>query len=238
MGNKTGILYLIPSAIAPETGSLFLNKQMEGVLRQTNYFLAENIRESRRFISSLRLGIDISGLRFEQLDKNTSELELAELLAPLENGDNVGLLSDAGCPGVADPGAIAVKYVHKKNGHVIPLVGPSSILMALMASGLNGQSFAFMGYLPIDVKEATAKIKSLEQHSRKFNQTQIFIETPYRTDKLFQMLLKTLHPTTLLTVASDIMGEKETIRTASVNEWRSFHLVFGKQPTVFLLLSE
>ena len=207
-------------------------------MRTTSYFLAENIRESRRFISSLNLGIDISSLTFEQLDKNTSEADLSSLLAPLFNGANIGLLSDAGCPGIADPGAMAAKFVHQKNGRVVPLVGPSSILMALMASGLNGQSFAFVGYLPIDPKEAKSKIKTLEQNSIRNNQTQIFIETPYRTDKLFQLLLKSLAPSTLLTVASDIMGKNEIIRTLTVQKWNSLRPEFGKQPTVFLFLSE
>ena len=233
-----GHLYLIPSAISSDSGLQTVTEQVKNTVLDTRHYLAENIREARRFISSLKLGIDISTLHFEQLDKKTPDETIKKLLQPLFDEENLGVLSDAGCPGIADPGAMAVKVAHRYNIKVIPLVGPSSLLLALMGSGLNGQSFSFHGYLPINVTEAIKEIKSLEQQSRKTNQTQMFIETPYRTDKLFQLLVKHLLPTTLLTVASDLTGKFEFINTKYIADWRKKSQHFGKQPTVFLFLAE
>jgi 16S rRNA (cytidine1402-2'-O)-methyltransferase len=233
-----GRLFLIPSVIAADTGQQTTTEQVKTAIQSTRFYLAENIREARRFISSLKLGVDISSLNFEQLNKNTPEPAIRNLLQPLFDGENLGVLSDAGCPGIADPGALAVKMAHRNNIRVIPLVGPSSILLALMSSGLNGQSFSFHGYLPIKVAEAIKEIKLLEQQSRKNQQTQIFIETPYRTDKLLQLLVDQLHPATLLTVASDVTGKLEFIRTMTIAGWRKKSRQIGKQPTVFLFLAE
>lgn len=233
-----GKLYLIPSAIAPDTGRLFLNRQIELALENTSHFLAENIREARRFISSLQLGIDISTLHFEQLDKKTKEDKLPGLFAPIAEGHNLGVISDAGCPGVADPGALAVKYAHQHNIEVIPLVGPSSLLLALMGSGLNGQSFAFAGYLPIDPKEARLQLQKLEIVSRKQQQTQLFIETPYRSDRILQTLTSSLQADTLLCIASNLMGNNALLKTQRIKDWRKKPPILGKQPTVFLFLAE
>lgn len=233
-----GQLFLIPSAIADDTGPVILNEQIKHAILNTSFFLAENIRESRRFISSLKLGIDISSLNFEQLDKKTRETDVKKLLKPLFEGQNMGVLSDAGCPGVADPGALAVKVAHLQKIKVVPLVGPSSLLLALMGSGLNGQSFTFVGYLPIKTGEAIKRIHALEQTSRQLNQTQLFIETPYRSDRMLQLLLKHLHPSTSLTVASDLTGKSEFIITKIVSQWRLGHHIIGKTPTVFLFLAE
>jgi len=234
---KKGIIYLIPSVISPNTANQVLPQQVIEVVKNTNIFLAETIRESRRFISSLKLNIDISTLQFEQVNKDTPANVAEKFLTPALNGYNIGVLSDAGCPGVADPGAQVARIAHKLGLQVVPLVGPSSLLLALMASGMNGQSFAFNGYLPIDVKEASQKIKQFEKTSRSNNQTQLFIETPYRSDRTFEILLKTLHPNSLLCVAKDITGVKEYIKTLSINQWKSQKLIIGKEPTVFLFLA-
>ncbi len=234
---KKGVIYLIPSVIFPDTANQVLSQQVFDVVKNTTVFLAETIRESRRFISSLKLGIDISVLAFEKVDKNTPDAETEKYLTPALNGNNIGVLSDAGCPGIADPGAQVARIAHKLGLKVIPLVGPSSILLALMASGMNGQSFAFNGYLPIDVKEAALKLKQLEKTSRSQNQTQLFIETPYRSDRTLYMLLKSLNPDSLLCIAKDITGTQEYIKTKTIGRWRTQNLIIGKEPTVFLFLA-
>ena len=234
---KKGTIYLIPSIISPGASNQVLPEQVKEVIRKTNFYIAETIRESRRFISGLTLGIDISTLQFEQVNKDTSEAEAETYLTPALAGYNIGVLSDAGCPGVADPGALVARIAHKLGLKVVPLVGPSSLLLSLMASGMNGQSFAFNGYLPVDAKEATQKIKQLEKISRVSNQTQIFIETPYRSDRTLEILLSSLQPETLLCVARDITGEKEFILTTSVIQWKKEKLHIGKEPVVFLFLA-
>jgi 16S rRNA (cytidine1402-2'-O)-methyltransferase len=159
------------------------------------------------------------------------------LLAPALSGKDMGIISESGCPGIADPGAIAVRFAHENNIQVVPLVGPSSILLALMASGLNGQQFAFHGYLPIDSKEAERAIHTLEKESRQKNQTQIFIETPYRSNSLFQLLLKTLNDDTLLCIALNLTGSNEQIKTATVKKWRTMNKMLLKDPAVYLFLA-
>lgn len=234
---KKGIIYLIPSAIAQGTPNEVVSQQVLDVVKSTTYFLAETIRESRRFISSLKLGIDISSLEFEKVDKDTTDSEAEKYLTHALKGENIGILSDAGCPGVADPGAQVARIAHKLNLQVVPLVGPSSLLLALMASGLNGQSFAFNGYLPIESKEASQKIKQFEKVSRSQNQTQLFIETPYRSDRTYEILLKSLNQNSLLCVATDITGVNESIKMLQISEWKKQKLTIGKKPTVFLFLS-
>lgn len=234
---KKGIIYLIPSVISPETVEQVLSPQIQAIIKNTQYYLAETIRESRRFISSLKLGVDISTLHFEKVDKDTQGTATEKYLSPALNGYNIGVLSDAGCPGVADPGAQVARIAHKLGLQVVPLVGPSSILLALMASGMNGQSFAFNGYLPIDAKEASNKIKQLEKVSITSNQTQLFIETPYRSDRTFDILLKSLNQDSLLCVAKDITGKQEFIKTMRVSQWKNQRLKIGKEPTVFLFLA-
>jgi 16S rRNA (cytidine1402-2'-O)-methyltransferase len=177
-------------------------------------------------------------LHFEVLNKDTKEQALDELLKPLKNGYDIGVISESGCPGVADPGALAVAYAHQHNIQVVPLVGPSSVLLALMASGLNGQKFAFHGYLPIDGNEAAKAIKSLENESRTKNQTQIFIETPYRNNSLMEHLIKHLHPNTRLSIAVDITGADESIQTKEIKDWAVNKPSLGKVPAVFCFLAQ
>jgi len=232
-----GRLLLIPNIISEDTQSLVIPDQVRKALPAIQYFLAEDIRTARRYLSSLKLFPSIESLHFEILNKETPEQKLPELFEPVFRGHDIGVISESGCPGVADPGALAVKYAHQNNLQVVPLVGPSSILLALMASGLNGQQFAFQGYLPIDAKECSQRIKTLERESKARNQTQIFIETPYRNNFVFEQLLKNLSPATLLTVAIDLTGRQEKIQTMNVIQWKKHSHSWPKIPAVFLFLS-
>lgn len=230
-------MYLIPSVIAEETQQVVIPAQVKDALQNITIFLAEDIRTARRYLSSLKIYPAIESLQFHTLDKNTRETELGDLMKPIQEGFNVGVLSESGCPGVADPGSLAVAYAHRNGIQVVPLVGPSSILLALMGSGLNGQQFAFHGYLPIDGKETAKAIKELERESRAKNQTQIFIETPYRNQSLFDALIHALSPTTRLSIAIDITGKNEWIQTRPIAEWKQQKPAFTKTPTVFLFLA-
>ena len=230
-----GQLFLIPSVIAPTSAGRVLPPQVLEVLGRLDYFLVENLRTSRRFISTLKLGRPIDQLHFEVLDKRTPPQELTTLMAPLREGKDVGILSEAGCPGVADPGALAVAYAHQHNITVVPLVGPSSFLLALMASGFSGQSFTFRGYLPIDKAARQKAIQQLEKEARQHRQTQIFMETPYRNDALLRDVLSQCSPDTLVCVAKDITGPNEFIKTQTVQWWRQHVPMLHKVPAVFLL---
>jgi 16S rRNA (cytidine1402-2'-O)-methyltransferase len=233
----SGTLYLIPNLIAEETEDQVIPTQTIESLKKLRFFLAEDVRTARRYFSSLRIFDSIEALQFSVLNKDTKESELQELMAPIFSGNDLGVISESGCPGVADPGALAVSYAHKKKIRVIPLVGPSSVLLALMSSGLNGQQFAFHGYLPIESKEASTVIRELERESKKRNQTQIFIETPYRNNTLFQNLLSSLHPETMLCIALDLTSPHEKIISRSVREWALDKVSFPKTPAVFLFLA-
>ena len=206
-------------------------------LKSIRHFLAEDVRTARRYLSSLKIFESMESLSFEVLNKDTKSSELETLLQPALEGHHLGVLSESGCPGVADPGAMAVAAAHEKGIRVIPLSGPSSILLALMASGLNGQRFAFHGYLPVDKQEAAAAIRQLELESGKKSQTQIFIETPYRNNSLFENLIRTLSGTTLLCVAMDLTGSEEKISTKTVSAWLKGSHPWPKLPAVFLFLA-
>jgi 16S rRNA (cytidine1402-2'-O)-methyltransferase len=236
MSNK-GNLFLIPNIIAENTEDKIVTPQLKALLPGIEYFLAENIRTARRFLSSLNIYNAIEPLNFSVLDKSTTYAELPLLMSPVLQGMDMGIISESGCPGIADPGALGVKFAHEHHIKVIPLVGPSSIFLALMASGLNGQNFAFQGYLPIEQKEAASTIKAFEKESRAKSQTQIFIETPYRNNSIMQSFIKNLSPGTLLTIAIDLTGQSELIQTKSVKEWRSIELSLPKTPAVFLFLA-
>lgn len=233
----TGKLYLVPVPIAEGGTTKVIPVGVIDILKQLRYFLAEDARSARRYFSSLKIFDSIETLNFNVLDKDTSDAELPTLLNPLLTGFDMGLVSESGCPGVADPGSKAVLWAHQKEVSVVPLVGPSSILLALMASGLNGQQFGFHGYLPIDVNEVSKKIKELERESREKGQTQIFIETPYRNNSLFDQLLKNLSNSAWLSVATDLTGTEERVLTRTVTEWKRSKPVFSKAPTVFSFLA-
>jgi 16S rRNA (cytidine1402-2'-O)-methyltransferase len=234
MKNAKGILYLIPSVIAENTDKDVLSPQVLEVCKHTIYYLAENIRTARRFISSLGLGIAIPELEFSVLEKKTPDNEVPAMMQPLLQGRNIGILSEAGCPGVADPGAKAVAWAHKNGVKVVPLVGPSSILLALMGSGFSGQSFAFVGYLPVKGPEKVQAIRQLERQAQA-GQTQLFMETPYRNNHLLADLLQHLQPNTKLCIASGLTGSEEFIRTLTVASWKKNKPDLNKIPTIFLL---
>lgn len=234
--SQKGKLFLIPTVIAEGTQETVIPSSVTRELISIQHFLAEDVRTARRFLSSLKIYDSIEPLQLSVLNKDTKETELKEFFVPAMEGKNLGVLSESGCPGVADPGALAVKFAHRNGIKVVPLVGPSSILLSLMASGLNGQQFAFHGYLPIDGKESTDSIKKFEKESRSNNQTQIFIETPYRNNQVTANLLKTLHPETLLCIAVDVTGPQESIQMRPVKEWKLKSIELPKLPAVFLFL--
>lgn len=232
-----GKLFLIPTIIAEGTSGRVIPQQVLEVLSGIRVFLAEDVRTARRYLSSLKIYPSIEALEFHVLDKDTPEAAARTLLEPALRGQAVGVLSESGCPGVADPGALAARLAHAMDISVVPLVGPSSILLSLMASGLNGQRFVFHGYLPIDAREATRAIHELEKESRAKHQTQIAIETPYRNKSLFQNLVRNLGDTTLLTVAIDVTGASERIKTMPVAQWKKEPADLPKLPAVFLFLA-
>lgn len=234
---KKGMVYLIPTVISENTQSNVIGAGVRNVLPAIRYFLVENVRTARRFLSSLKVYESVEPLHFEVLDKDTPVESLDRFFEPVLKGEDVGILSESGCPGVADPGALAVEYAHRQGLKVVPMVGPSSILLGLMASGLNGQRFAFHGYLPIDARELANTIRELERESRQKNQTQIFIETPYRNNTMMSALLRSLNPSTLLTVALDLTGEGESIQTHPAGKWKILSPQFSKTPAVFLFLA-
>lgn len=234
MKKNKGKLYLIPTPIADNTEMEVTTNQVRAALAGIQYFLVENVRTARRFLSSLKIYPSIEELQFSVLDKDTIESDLPDLLSPLSDGNDMGILSEAGAPAIADPGSLAVGYAHQHDIRVVPLVGSSAIMLALMASGLNGQVFAFHGYLPIPVKEAAMCIRALEQVSRATNQTQIVMDTPYRNGPMLERLLKHLHPGTHLCVALDITGSNEWVFTASVSHWRKNKRSLPKLPCLFL----
>lgn len=232
-----GTLYILPTIIADDTQLEVIPRSVVDAIRDIRFYLCENARTARRFVSSLKVHNSMEPLQFELLDKDTPASALSKLFAPLLAGNSMGVLSESGCAGVADPGAAAVAYAHAHGIKVVPLVGPSSILLALMASGLNGQRFAFHGYLPIDSKDAGGSIRLLEQESRDKNQTQIFIETPYRNNALLGHLLKTLRPDTRLCVAINLTSPSEKITCKAVKEWKKQETSFEKAPAIFLFLA-
>jgi 16S rRNA (cytidine1402-2'-O)-methyltransferase len=233
----TGTLYLIPCTLGDTPVEQVLPQHVIAVARKLKHFVVEQPKSARQFLSALKPEQPIQSLHFASLNEHTDPKELADLLAPLLAGHDLGIISEAGCPGIADPGADLVLLAHRNGIRVVPLVGPSSFLLALMASGLNGQCFAFHGYLPI---EETAKIKAiamLEAESAKRKQTQLFIETPYRNDKMFSALLSYCRPQTLLCIATDITLPCEQIRTHSIEQWKSLPAPqLNKHPSMFLLL--
>jgi 16S rRNA (cytidine1402-2'-O)-methyltransferase len=232
-----GNLFLIPTIISEGTEREVIPSIVVEKLKSIRYFLAEDVRTARRYLSSLKIYESIEALDFSVLNKDTKEVEIENMFAPIFSGEHLGVLSESGCPGVADPGSLAVNFAHQKNIRVIPLVGPSSILLALMGSGLNGQQFAFHGYLPIDAKECSQKIKMFEKESSTKGQTQIFIETPFRNNQVLKSLLQSLSGSTQLCIALDLTGKNEFIRTQSVSEWKKDIPQLPKEPAVLLFLS-
>ena len=229
------ILYLIPVTLGETKFSRVLPDYNRKVILSLKHFIVENVRSARRFLKKTAPEIVIDELHFSELNKHTAPEAITSLLAPLDLGESMGLLSEAGCPAVADPGAGVVALAHRKGFHVTPLVGPSSLLMALMASGFNGQRFAFQGYLPVDAAQRVEHIKALEARMVAENETQIFMETPYRNNQLLSDLLRTCKPQTRLCVAAGITLDDEFIKTRPVKEWTGKIPDLNKRPVIFLI---
>ncbi len=234
----SGTLYLLPCTLGDTPADQVLPRHVIDLARRLRHYVVEHPKTARQFLSALKHEQPIQSLHFATLNEHTESRELEALLAPLLAGEDVGIVSEAGCPGIADPGADLVELAHRRGIRVVPLVGPSSILLALMASGLNGQCFAFHGYLPVNDAERDKTIASLEAESAKRRQTQMFIETPYRNEKLFAALLARCRPQTKLCVACDITLPTEQIQTRSIAQWKTQPAPqLNKRPSLFLLLA-
>jgi 16S rRNA (cytidine1402-2'-O)-methyltransferase len=229
----TGTLYLLPTTLGSESYEEVIPSFVSELTRQIRHFIVEDVRTARRYLSKLGMPVSISELNFELLNEHTSLEDVHRLLIPLLRGESVGLISEAGVPAVADPGANLVAYAHAKGVKVVPCVGPSSIILSLMASGLNGQNFAFVGYLPIKPDERVRRIKQLEQRSKEERQTQLFIETPYRNNQLINDLVKTLQPETLLHISCDLTLPSEMAVTKMIKEWKEKMPDLHKRPSIF-----
>jgi 16S rRNA (cytidine1402-2'-O)-methyltransferase len=230
-------LYLIPTPLGETTAEKVLPAEIIRVVRELRYFVVENTRTARRHLKKMVPEIVIDDLDFKELNEHTQQRELELLLEPLTLGHDLGVLSEAGCPGVADPGADLVRLAHEKGFRVVPLVGPSSILLSLMASGLNGQNFAFIGYLPVKPAERMPAIREVERISGRDRRTQIFIEAPYRNTKLLEDLLSICNSQTRLCIAVDLTMESEFVVTKTIAEWKRSIPDIGKRPAIFLLQS-
>lgn len=235
MSSKKGQLYLIPVTLGDAEINDVIPVNVIAILKELQYLFVENIRTARRFLVKANLKHRIDEIEFFELDKHNKNIDYNKFLKPVENGFDLGIMSEAGCPGVADPGSDLVKAAHIKGFNVIPLVGPNSILLALMASGKNGQNFAFNGYLPIKKGDRIKKIKELETLSRKSNQTQIFMEAPYRNMQLLDDVLTNCLPETKLCIAADITTNNEFIKTQSIKKWKSNIPELHKHPAVFII---
>ena len=228
-------LYLIPNLLADIAWQSSLPASVPDIVRPIRFFIVEDIRNARRYLRRIVPEIDIDSLQFFELNKHTTEEEKSALLQPLLDGHDTGLISEAGCPGVADPGADVVRLAHRHQIRVVPLVGPSSILLALMSSGLNGQNFTFSGYLPVKPAERMKKIQQLEKVVQVTGQAQIFMETPYRNNYMLADLLKVCQAPTLLCIAANVTADNEMIHTRSIAEWRKKIPNLEKQPVIFIL---
>ncbi len=235
---KFGTLYLIPVTLGDDNISKVLPADVLSLTQQLDTFVVESEKSARHFLSTIKTIKPVRELTLNLLNEHTEDKDVAGLLTPLLAGKDVGLMSDAGCPGIADPGAKLVELAHQKGVRVVPFVGPSSIVLSLMASGLNGQQFAFLGYLPIDKALRNQKLKEIEKRSLSHKETQLFIETPYRNQHMLEAILAVCQPNTRLCVACDISLSTEMIITKTIASWKKNPLPeLHKRPTVFLLLA-
>ena len=228
-------IYLIPTTLGDTSIERVLPPDLTQIISSISVFIVENIRTTRRFLKKVNPVIVVDDLTFFELNQHTDKKEISRFLEPLQKGLDIGIISEAGCPAVADPGAEVVKLAHTKNIQVVPLVGPSSILMALMASGMSGQNFAFNGYLPIKNPEKAQHIKMLEKRMQTEGQTQIFIEAPYRNAQLLDDLLKNCDPQTMLCIAADITLDTEFILAKPVSYWKTHLPDIQKRPAIFMI---
>lgn len=234
---EKGKLYLIPSPLGDNDPTEVIPQPVLDSLKGFRTFVVEEIRTARRYLSKAGLKGTIGELEFHELNEHTEQSTVEGYLKLFDNGNDIALISEAGLPAVADPGAQLVALAHRHGIEVVPAVGPSSLMMSLMASGLNGQSFAFCGYIPAKTEERKSKLKLLEKISGQFKQTQIIIETPYRNDSLFKDILSTCSPSTRLCVAANITMPDAFIKTKTVSQWKKENLIIGKRPCVFLILA-
>ena len=233
-----GTLYLIPVTLGDDMVQHVIPDYVLNVARKLETFVVESEKSARHFLSTIKNLKPVRELNLHLLNEHTDMKILPDLLAPLLAGQNVGLMSDAGCPAVADPGAQLVQLAHKKGIRVVPLVGPSSILLSLMASGLNGQQFAFLGYLPVEKLQRNQKLKEIEKRSASHKETQLFIETPYRNQAMLDAILQTCHAQTQLCIACDVSLDSEMIVTKSIASWKtSAPIDIHKRPCLFLMLA-
>jgi 16S rRNA (cytidine1402-2'-O)-methyltransferase len=232
-----GTLYLIPIPISEEPVIETITKDVADKVKEIQYFAVENIRTARRFIKSVDRNINIDSISFFEINPKISETDKQKIVQALQSGKDVGVMSEAGAPGIADPGSDVVLAVHLAGISVMPLIGASSIMLALMGSGLNGQRFAFQGYLPVKAQERQKALKQLERESAQWNQTQIFIETPYRNQHMFDEIIKTCNSGTLVTIAMDLTGKEQLLKTKTIEAWKREKLEFPKKPAIFALLA-
>ncbi|MBU2920393.1 SAM-dependent methyltransferase [Winogradskyella psychrotolerans] len=235
MNNPKGKLYLIPTRLGDNPPLEVLPISIKKIIEHLDYYIVENEKTARRFIKRVSPSKSQPSLKLQVLNKYTTEAERNTYLNACLEGNSIGLISEAGCPAIADPGADIVSLAHQMDITVVPLVGPSSILLALMGSGMNGQSFTFNGYLPIDKSERKAKLKTLERLSSEHNQAQIFIETPYRNMKMLEDLANTLHPNTRICVACDLTLPTEFIKTKIAKDWKHNKEDLHKRPAIFII---
>lgn len=235
MPDNKPTLYLFPSNLSDAPVTDVLPAVNIELISGVKHFIVENVRTARRFLKKCNRDIDIDTLSFSVLNVNTDPAAIPSMLAPMEAGCDMGVISEAGCPAVADPGALAAAEAHRRGYRVMPLTGPSSILLSLMGSGFNGQSFTFLGYLPIHSSERAAALKQMHADIMRNDRTQIFIETPYRNNRLITDIISTLPATTRLCVATDLTGPSQRIITLTLAQWKSRQLDFDKTPAIFLL---
>lgn len=228
-------LYLIPTTLGDTELDKILPSGNAEIVSSIRYFIVENIRTTRRFLKKINREINIDEITFFELNQHTKPEEISRFLQPLKAGNDMGIISEAGCPAIADPGAYVVALAQTQNFNVVPLVGPSSILLSLMASGFNGQSFAFLGYLPVQQGERIKALKKMENRIYSEHQTQIFIETPYRNMKMLEDIIATCQPDTKLCIAADITLDTEFIKTKTVSAWKNQFPDLNKRPTIFLI---
>lgn len=231
-----GRIYMIPNTLGESPIEFNFPPENIRIINSIKFFIVEDVRTARRFLKKINREIDIDSLTFNVLAKHTLESDVPKFLKPAAEGNDIGIISEAGCPGVADPGADAVAIAHRMGLRVIPLIGPSSILLAMMASGMNGQNFAFVGYLPVNKGDSIKSLKKLEERSARENQAQLFIETPYRNQKMLHDIVANLRPGTRLCVACNVTCQDEMIVTKTIAQWRKESLPdLNKRPTIFIV---
>ncbi len=233
-----GTLYMVPVTLGDDNLSYVIPADVIKLIQSLEHFVVENEKSARRFLGSVKTNKPVRELNFQLLNEHSAEKDLSALIAPLLAGQHVGMLSEAGCPGIADPGAALAALAHRKGIKVVPLVGPSSILLSLIASGFNGQQFTFLGYLPSDKAARVNKLKEIEKQSQRLNETQIFIETPYRNQHMLEDILASCGANTKLCIARNLSLETEFVVSKTIAEWKKSEMPdLHKQPTVFLLLA-